>query len=127
MLIADLVSSSIVLRDFSYDYDTQFQFACDFDSDTDEEWRNLRRTLIILALYLIFSKGILGWFLNLFLFISMLIKFFRQVSISDSNKNLTDMIYFVGKPSNQIIKSSYSRSKGESREPLDYIPWTNRR
>lgn len=35
MLIADLVSSSIVLRDFSYDYDSQFQFACDFDSDTD--------------------------------------------------------------------------------------------
>ena len=81
LLIAELISSSLVLTDFSYDYDVIFPFSCNFEQENleDIEWINLRRTLIILSLFFVFSKGIFGWLLNLFFFGHILLNFFKKV------------------------------------------------
>ena len=76
MLVVDLACTGLALTDLQY-RDEVTGFTCpDLAADS-----GTRRTLTILTLVLVFSRGGLVWLLNLSLFISVALLYVRLVTI----------------------------------------------
>ena len=69
LLVVDLLAFSLTMTDFKYDEESIARFSCD-----TQNWgsASTRRSLTISSLALVFSRGGILWFCNLFLFISVL-------------------------------------------------------
>ena len=81
MLVVDLACTGLALTDLQY-RDEVTGFTCpDLAADS-----GTRRTLTILTLVLVFSRGGLVWLLNLSLFISVALLYVRLVTIELETK-----------------------------------------
>ena len=76
LLVVDLVAFSLTMTDFNYQEMPIEKFSCPLQA-----WSSTRRSLTISSLALVFSRGGILWFCNLFLFISVLRLSFRRVKV----------------------------------------------
>ena len=76
MLLVDLLAFSLAMTDIEYEEYSMGMFSCQMES-----WAVTRRVLTVSSLALVFSRGVLLWFCNLFLFISVLRLTLRMVRL----------------------------------------------
>ena len=90
LLLVDLVAFSLTMTDFNYLEMSSEMFSCELSTT----WSRSRRYLTITTLGLIFSRGIILWLLNLYLFISVIrLSVLRLVSLSSdkSQSGITNL------------------------------------
>ena len=97
MIVMDLLSSCLTLSDFAQKTNDDLpQSSCGFDMDTSQNWRDQRRTLVILSLFFVFSRGVLVFLFNVGLFIYIAMIYKRKPKkvapvVSESKTNQEDL------------------------------------
>jgi len=102
-LIVDLVSSSFALTDYTYEETDVDLVVCDLDPS----WSQTRRNLTVTTLFLVFSRGVIIWLLNLFLFIYISYLYFQKTdpiprTLRTINRNKEDLWMAYPGPQNDL-------------------------